>query len=156
MEKVTGLLEGLTSRLSDEGINVVLRPETTGKATQFGSLEETLMMAAAIEGVMPCIDFSHLHARSCGEYNTIEEFRSVFESVENALGRVGLDSMHCHISGIAYTEKGEKNHLVLRESDFNYADLMAAFREFGLMGLVICESPNLEEDALLLKSTFGN
>ncbi|MCD4822847.1 MAG: TIM barrel protein [Methanococcoides sp.] len=156
MEKVTGLLEGLTSRLTDEGIDVVLRPETTGKATQFGDLEETLMMASAIEGVMPCIDFSHLHARSCGEYNTIEEFRSVLESVENTLGRNGLDNMHCHVSGIAYGEKGEKNHLVLRESDLNYIDLMAVFQEYDIKGLVICESPNLEEDALLLKSTFVN
>ena len=156
MEKVTGLLEGLTSRLSDEGIDVVLRPETTGKATQFGSLEETLMMATAIEGVMPCIDFSHLHARSCGEYNTMEEFRSVLESVENALGRDGLDNMHCHISGIAYGEKGEKNHLVLQESDLNYSDMITAFREFHIKGLVICESPNLEDDALLLKKTFSD
>ncbi|MCM1985494.1 TIM barrel protein [Methanococcoides seepicolus] len=156
MEKVTVLLEGLTSRLADEGIDVVLRPEITGKATQFGSLEETLMMASAIEGVMPCIDFSHLHARSCGEYNTMEEFRSVLESVENTLGRGGLDNMHCHVSGIAYGDKGEKNHLVLSESDLNYMDLMAVFQEFDIKGLVICESPNLEEDALLLKSTFVN
>lgn len=156
MDKVTGLLEGLTSRLADEGIDVVLRPETTGKATQFGSLEETLMMAKAIEGLMPCIDFSHLHARSCGEYNTMEEFRSVLESVENALGRSGLDNMHCHISGIAYGEKGEKNHLVLQESDLNYSDMMTAFREFHIKGLVICESPNLEDDALLLKKTFSD
>ncbi|MDR6222415.1 deoxyribonuclease-4 [Methanococcoides alaskense] len=156
MEKVNGLLEGLTSRLTDEGIDVVLRPETTGKATQFGSLEETLMMATDIEGVMPCIDFSHLHARSCGEYNTMEEFRSVLESVENALGRDGLDNMHCHVSGIAYGEKGEKNHLVLQESDLNYSDMMTAFREFHIKGLVICESPNLEDDALLLKKTFSN
>ncbi|WP_250867169.1 TIM barrel protein [Methanococcoides seepicolus] len=134
----------------------MLLPETTGKPTQLGDLEETLMMASAIEGVMPCIDFSHLHARSCGEYNTIEEFRSVFESVENALGRVGLDSMHCHISGIAYTEKGEKNHLLHQESDYNYIDLMAVFHEFDIKGLVICESPNLEEDALLLRNTFSN
>lgn len=154
MEKVTGLLEGLTSRLSNEGIDVVLRPETTGKATQFGSLEETLMMATAIEGVMPCIDFSHLHARSCGEYNTMEEFQSVLERVENTLGRDGLDNMHCHVSGIAYGEKGEKNHLVLQESDLNYSDMMTAFREFHIKGLVICESPNLEDDALLLKNTF--
>lgn len=156
MEKVNGLLEGLTSRLTDEGIDVVLRPETTGKATQFGDLEETLMMATAIEGVMPCIDFSHLHARSCGEYNTMEEFQNVLESVENALGRDGLDNMHCHVSGIAYGEKGEKNHLVLQESDLNYSDMMTAFREFHIKGLVICESPNLEADALLLKKTFSD
>jgi deoxyribonuclease IV len=76
--------------------------------------------------------------------------------VENTLGREGLDSMHCHISGIAYGEKGEKNHLLLRESDLNYIDLMAVFQEFHIKGLVICESPNLEEDALLLKNTFLN
>ncbi|WP_198003739.1 hypothetical protein [Methanococcoides burtonii] len=79
----------LLRRTCRRGHRLVLRPETTGKATQFGSLEETLMMATAIEGVMPCIDFSHLHARSCGEYNTIEEFRSFLESVESALGREG-------------------------------------------------------------------
>ncbi|WP_440952867.1 TIM barrel protein [Methanococcoides sp. FTZ1] len=155
-ERVRGLLEGLASRLEDEGIDAVLRPETTGKPTQFGSLEETLRMASAIDGVMPCIDFSHLHARSSGKFNTPEEFRDVLGKVEEFLGREGLENMHCHISGIEYGEKGEKNHLVLRESDLRYADLMAAFREFGVKGLVICESPNLEVDALLLQGTFNN
>ncbi|AKB84284.1 TIM barrel protein [Methanococcoides methylutens] len=156
MERVNGLLGKLASRLEDEGIDAVLRPETTGKPTQFGSLEETLMMAETIEGVMPCIDFSHLHARSSGEFNTLEEFRDVLGKVEEYLGLEGLEDMHCHVSGIAYGEKGEKNHLVLRESDYNYTDLMAVFREFGVKGLVICESPNLEEDALLLQDTFRN
>lgn len=155
-ERISGLLGMLASRLEDEGINAVLRPETTGKPTQFGSLEEILMMASAIEGVMPCIDFSHLHARSSGEYNTIEEFRDVLVKLEDSLGREGLEDMHCHVSGIEYGSKGEKNHLVLRESDYNYTDLMAAFREFNMKGLVICESPNLEEDALLLQHTFRN
>ncbi|SES76845.1 Endonuclease IV [Methanococcoides vulcani] len=154
LERVSGLLGRLASRLEDEGINAVLRPETTGKPTQFGDLEETLMIASAIEGVMPCIDFSHLHARSSGEYNTIEEFRDVLVKVEEYLGREGLEDMHCHVSGIEYGNKGEKNHLVLRESDYNYTDLMAAFREFDVKGLVICESPNLEGDALLLQDTF--
>ncbi|WP_445474231.1 TIM barrel protein [Methanococcoides methylutens] len=155
-ERVSALLGRLASRLEDEGIDAVLRPETTGKPTQLGDLEETLMMASAIEGVMPCIDFSHLHARSSGEYNTIEEFRGVLGKVEEYLGHEGLEDMHCHVSGIEYGDKGEKNHLVLRESDYNYVDLMAAFREFGVKGLVICESPNLEEDALLLQDTFRN
>ncbi|WP_244603348.1 TIM barrel protein [Methanococcoides sp. NM1] len=105
LERVSGLLGRLASRLEDEGINAVLRPETTGKPTQFGSLEETLMMASAIEGIMPCIDFSHLHSRSSGEYNTLEEFRDVLVKVEEYLGREGLEDMHCHISGIAYGDK---------------------------------------------------
>ena len=64
--------------------------------------------------------------------------------------------MHCHIQGILYTEKGEKSHLNLEESDFNYVELMDAFREYKVRGLVVCESPNLEEDAMLLKKTFSS
>ena len=60
-----------------------------------------------------------------------------------------------HISGIEYGSNGEKNHLILKESDFNYPDLLVALKEFNVRGLVICESPNLEEDALLLSKTYN-
>ncbi|WP_198003738.1 hypothetical protein [Methanococcoides burtonii] len=62
--------------------------------------------------------------------------------------------MHCHISGIAYGDRGEKNHLIIQESDLDHTNLMEAFRKFDVKGLVICEIPNLKDDALLLKSTF--
>ena len=62
--------------------------------------------------------------------------------------------MHIHLSGIAYREKGEKNHLVLKDSDLNYADLLRAWKAFNLKGVVICESPNIEKDALLLQKTY--
>ena len=62
--------------------------------------------------------------------------------------------MHIHISGIAYGEKGEKNHLILKESKFNYQDLIKTLKEFKCKGVVICESPNIEKDALLLQETF--
>jgi deoxyribonuclease-4 len=155
LEKVKRLLADLGKRFDEEDIKVVLRPETTGKPTQFGSLEETLEMAAELEGVMPCIDYAHLHARSAGEVNTYEEFTDTLSLVEKCLGREGLDDMHMHISGIEYTQKGEKNHLVLEESDLDYPALMKALKDFKTEGLVICESPNLEQDALLLSRTFG-
>ncbi len=62
--------------------------------------------------------------------------------------------MHMHVSGIEYSEKGERNHLNLDDSDLEYAELMRALKDFKVKGLLICESPDNEGDALLLKRTF--
>ena len=59
-----------------------------------------------------------------------------------------------HLSGINYTPKGERNHLNLPESDMEYAALLEALKDFKVGGQLICESPNLEEDARLLKDTY--
>jgi deoxyribonuclease-4 len=155
-EKVFTLLEKLGSRLDEESINVTLRPETTGKGTQFGSLEENVRLGAELENVLPCIDFAHLHARSNGAENSYGEFSATLEFIENELGREGLDDMHMHVSGIEYGQKGERNHLNLDESDLRYAELMRALKDFKVKGLLICESPDNEGDALLLKRTYDN
>jgi deoxyribonuclease-4 len=62
--------------------------------------------------------------------------------------------MHIHLSGIRYGNKGEISHLNLKESDLEYAQLLRALKDYHARGLVICESPNLEEDAQLLKTTY--
>lgn len=139
--------------LNQEGISIWLRPETTGKASQFGLLDEILRLSSEFSMVMPCIDFAHLHARS-GKSNTLEEFRDVLARVKMALGRKGLDNLHIHMSGIAYGEKGERNHLELLESDMNFKDLLLALKEVDAKGVVISESPNIEADALLMKCFY--
>jgi len=62
--------------------------------------------------------------------------------------------MHIHMSGIEYTEKGEKRHLPLQESDMKWEDLLRVLKEFRVKGVVISESPNIEEDALLMKKKY--
>ena len=152
--RVQQKLQELTARMAEEDIDTVLRPETTGKPTQFGSLDETLNMCSQMEKVLPCIDFAHLHARSNGKENSYEEFAIVLEKVENVLGRKALEDMHIHISGIEYGPKGEKNHLRLEESDLKYIELLQAFKDFRVTGLVISESPDNEGDALLLQQIY--
>ena len=105
--------------------------------------------------MMPCIDFSHLHARSGGKWNTTEEFRQILEMIESGLGREALDLMHIHLSGIEYSEKGERHHLILEESDMRWRELLSVWKEFRIKGTVTCESPNVEQDALLLKKTYA-
>ena len=87
-------------------------------------------------------------------WNTYDEFASIFEQIGNELGQVALDNFHAHIAGIEYSAKGEKKHLNLEESDFNYKDLLKAFKDFGVKGAVVCESPNIEDDAKLLKDYY--
>lgn len=151
--KVEKALREMLSILKAEGVKIQLRPETTGKPTQFGTLEEIIALAEELDGVQPCIDFAHLHARS-GAFNTYEDFAGALELVEKRLGKQALQDLHIHLSGIAYSNKGERNHLPLRESDFNYLDVLRALKDFAAKGVVVCESPLIEKDALVLKQAY--
>jgi len=151
---VKDALKDIIAKLKEEGVEIWLRPETTGSPTEFGTLNELLKLSSELEMVLPVIDFAHLHARSNGAFNSYEEFSDVLSSVEDTLGRTALDNLHIHVSGIEYGEKGEVRHLNLNESDFEYEDLMRALKDFNVKGVLICESPSLEEDALLLKKYY--
>lgn len=153
-ETIRKNLKEVTQSIQDEGNKVWIRPETTGKATQFGNLKEVVKLSQDIEQVLPCIDFSHLHARSAGQENTKFEFHNTLAYMEKELGRNALDNMHIHVSGIAYTHKGERHHLNLQDSDMNYKDLTTVWREFNIKGVVISESPNQDDDAVVLQKHF--
>ena len=140
--------------LENENINVWIRPETTGKATQWGDIDEIIRLSKDFEQVLPCVDFSHLHARSAGEYNTYDEFSKILEKMGTEIGQYALENFHGHLAGIEYTAKGEKQHLNLENSDMNYKDLLKAMKEFGVKGALVCESPNIEDDCKLIKDYY--
>ena len=147
-------LQEVMNTLCKEGNKVTISPEVSGKVSQFGSLEEILRLSSEMEGVLPCIDFSHWHART-GKANSYREFSDILDQVERKLGRRALDSMHIHLSGIAYGKRGEIKHLMLPDSDLHYAELLKALKERRAKGVVICESvPDLEHDAMLLQETY--
>lgn len=153
--RVKKLLTGIIAEVRRQNRYILLRPELMGKNSQFGNLDELLNLCSEVEGLAPCIDFAHLHART-GKYNTYYEFKSVLSQVEKKLGRAALDNLHIHISGISYNSKsGETMHLNLKDSDFRYTELLQALKEQDAGGVVICESPNLEEDALHLQETYN-
>jgi deoxyribonuclease-4 len=149
-------LQGCVDELRGAGNPVILRPETMGKSAMLGSLEDVLRMSQEIQGVAPCIDFAHLHARpGDGSINTVDEWSQILKMVGDTLGDSALKSLHCHISGIEYGAKGEREHLPLDESDL---DLQAIFRPllaFGCGGRILCESPVMEEDALKMKQLWS-
>lgn len=148
-------LRRVLSTLRDEGVDIWLRPEVMGGLSEIGSLEEVIKLSEELgDLVLPCVDFAHLHARTRGGYNTYEELRAVLELVEKVLGREALNNMHMHFSGIEYGDRGEIRHRNLMESSINYRDMVRVLKEFNVKGALISESPNLEDDALLIKAVY--
>lgn len=135
-------------------LGVDYRLETTGKETQFGTLRELVGLCQEVETCKLCLDFAHIHARGRGSLKAYGDFSRLLEFVGAELGQAALDDMHIHMSGVAYTDKGERNHLPFAESDFNYVACLQALKDYRVKGCVISEGPLVERDALLLKKTY--
>jgi len=115
---------------------VKLAPETTGKKSQFGSIDELLRLIRET-GCFMCIDFAHLKARQ-GKIN----YPEIFQKIKGS----HLNNLHCHFSGIEYGDKGELKHLVTPES--NLKELLKNLKNSGLNANIINESPAPVEDSL--------
>ncbi len=112
-------------------------------------------MSKHVPGVEPCLDFAHLHARTGdGSMNTYEEWSQVLEAYGKVLGQGALERLHIHLSGIRYGPRGELNHLPLEEADLDIKGIFRALHSFGCRGRILCESPEMEDDALKMKQTW--
>jgi deoxyribonuclease-4 len=152
-ENIKRGIQEIVSILRAERNPVTMRPETMGKKSQFGSLEEILFLCREVDGLEPCIDFSHIHARD-GKANSYSEFSRIIRKIEKKLGIKALKDMHIHISGSKYSDKGEIKHLNLLESDFRYDEWIQVLKDMDIKGTIICESPNQENDAIMLKKLY--
>lgn len=129
-------------KIDDKGFDVKLAPETTGKPTQFCGLD-TLLRLRKETGCEICIDFAHLYARNQG----VIDYNEVLKKIKD------LKHLHCHFSGINYTQKGERNHELLTKSFFK--PLKEAIKNNKPKSMtIINESPDVLGDAIKLKKWF--
>lgn len=127
---------------------VAIGLETMGKRASWGTLPEIRKVSSEVKGVFPVMDFAHLHARGRGALSTTGAFRDVLEEFE----RFGAPFMHCHFSGVEFGPSGERRHLELRARSPDFALLAPLLLKKRYDVTVICESPLLQEDALLMKA----
>lgn len=136
------------TRMEAEGITgVKVGLETTGRPSAWGTLDEIEAVAEQAEVVIPVVDFSHVHARSKGGLKTEDDFRAL---VDWAL-EVSACQLYCHFQSIEYGEKGERRHLPVDRWDPDFRLLAPVLRKVTCDVHLICESPLLEADALLIK-----
>ncbi len=150
---IKGEVREVLAILRSERNPVTIRMETMGKKSQFGSFDEVLTMCRELDGLAPCLDFSHMFARE-GKGNSKVDFLRILRKVEKRFGREALRDIHIHISGIAFNQKGEIKHLNLGETSYRFEEWIEALRDVRAEGLVICESPARENDARMLKSLY--
>ncbi len=148
-------LREINQKLKGLGIeNVKLGPETMGRHSQFGTVDEILEICHTVENTQLVIDWSHLHARTGGGLRTVDDFRNVVVKAEEKLGTEAVRNMHCHFSKIEYTYKsGERRHLPLDEPGYGpefekFAQLIV---EFKLRPVVICETMLQDIDAMKMR-----
>lgn len=123
--------------------NVVLCPETAGKKTSFGGLDELLKLSKETScGV--CVDFAHLRARNNGivDYDKACEILKKFDS----------SKITSHFSGIEFTDKGEKNHIPTDSKEAKA--LITALIKHKISIRMINESPVNVEDSLMCQRIY--
>ncbi|MEM3550443.1 MAG: TIM barrel protein [Candidatus Bathyarchaeia archaeon] len=147
LKKVVDKLNNLEIR------DVKIGPETMGKPSQFGSLDEILALCEQVDRTQPVIDWAHLHARDRGLFKTVEDFREVIIKIEERLGTEAVRNMHCHFTKVEFTDKGEKCHRTIEEPGYgpDFAMLAKVIAEFKLTPVFISESPVLDVDAVKMR-----
>jgi deoxyribonuclease-4 len=75
------------------------------------------------------------------------------EEIENRLGTEAVRDMHCHFTKVEFTDKGEKRHHIIDETDFgpDFTMLAQVIAEFKLKPVIISESPILDMDAIKMR-----
>lgn len=134
------------SEMSKRCNEVLLGLETTGKHSQFGTLEEIIKICEEVESCVPVIDFAHIYARNNGNI----DYEKLFSMIKK------FKFLHTHFSGIEYTKKGERKHLPIQKSKPNHKELARAIlsQKWIKEIVMISESPLLEKDALVMKRYF--
>ncbi len=137
-ERIKEQIKELVNEVKKNKYNVLLSPETTGKPTQFGDLDELIKLKKET-GCSICIDFAHLKARNLGKINYDEVMKKI-----KPLGKI-----HSHFSGIEYGNKGEKKHLLTKKEDIE--ELFFYLKKYDISATIINESPEPFEDSLKMK-----
>lgn len=149
----------LRRRCDDEGYeDILLCPETMGKINQLGDLEEVLALSVVTHGLLPCVDFGHLYARSLGALEGQEATARMLDRMAEVLGEEKASRFHSHFSMIEFTPKGgEARHLTFGQTDFgpDYRPLCRELARRGWSPTIICESAGTQDiDALTMKEEY--
>lgn len=143
----------------DENLqSVKIAPETMGKYSYIGTVDEILEIASWDKNVIPCFDFGHINCLTQGGLKNKDDYKKIFDKAIDKLGFEKVNNCHIHFSKIKYGEKGEISHLTFEDEIFgpNYQPFLECVKEMELSPVVICESKGTQaEDAETMKDYFN-
>ena len=150
-------LEKVIEAVGDTDIRLGI--ETMGKVNQLGTLDEVIEQCRVDKHYVPVVDFGHINAREQGFFNTVDDYRMIFDKIAKGCGEDVAMNLHCHFSKIEYTGAGEKKHLTFVDDVYgpSFEPLMEAIARDGWAPRIICESDGTQpEDALEMKKYYNS
>lgn len=139
-EKATALINKNCTELAEQ-CPVTLGIETMGRQAQFGTIEEINAICSEASNAMPVLDFAHIYARNSG---TID-YAELLDKAKH------YRHLHCHFTGVAFSKGNERHHLPVLSKSPDFEPLANEIKKRKLDITIVCESPYLERDALILK-----
>ncbi|HUR63425.1 MAG TPA: TIM barrel protein, partial [Candidatus Thermoplasmatota archaeon] len=124
--------------------------EIMGKRNVFGSLEEAIEVCQKVKGIVPVIDFAHIHARGNGILQNPEDFVAVFEK----LAPLKLEHHLIHFTGIHYENGNARYRLPIKKGDLKFEPLCEVLMDNNYSASIISTSPILEHDAMYMNIVF--
>ena len=137
------------SMISENELSPMIGLEVMGKKSAWGRIGEIGEVVTTFKGVVPVVDFAHLHAFGGGSLRSVEDVRRALREVSEFY----QGPLHCHYSSVEYGERGERRHLPLKAEEPRFDMVAEALLEWGEEVTVICESTSPFEDAMSMRRT---
>lgn len=138
---------------------VFLCPETMGKYTQMGTVDEIFEICSWSDYLIPTLDFGHINCVMQGELKNKQDFVVILQKGIDKIGYEKMRDCHIHFSKIMYGEKGEIKHLTFEDSQFGPEPLpmLEAVKELKLEPVIISESNGTQAiDSKTMRDLYFN
>jgi deoxyribonuclease-4 len=147
---ITENIAGVMDWWNNNKLKVKLGFETSGRQEVFGSLEEILSICDDIEGVVPVLNFAHMHARQNGTLRDSSDFAEMFDKVNSYVG----GEYYTHFSGVEHEGGNEKRVTPIKKGDLRFEPLAEYLADENPNCTIISSSPLLEHDAMYMKVIY--
>ncbi len=147
MEKLVGNVRELRDWYKKQEFSVQIGMETSGKQEVLGDLDEVLAICKRVSGVIPVLNFAHIHARGNGSLKKKEDFQEVFDKTL----KITKDNLYTHFSGVEYEAGSENRYTPIKKGDLKFEPLAECILDNNINITVISGSPLLEHDAMYMK-----
>jgi deoxyribonuclease-4 len=137
---VVDQLGDLRDRLETKDRLIPFGVEVMGRVRDFGTIDDVLAIAAAVDFIRPVLDFAHMHATSDGAFLDADTFARPLAGADAVL-EPGVP-FHIHFSDIQYANRNETKHLPYGEGTLRADPLREALGRFERPATVISESPD--------------
>jgi deoxyribonuclease-4 len=147
MERLIGNVRELRDWYKKQEFSAQIGMETSGKQEVLGDLDEVLAISKRVSGVIPVLNFAHIHARGNGSLKKKEDFQEIFDKTL----KITKDNLYSHFSGVEYEAGSENRYTPIKKGDLKFEPLAECILDNNINITVISGSPLLEHDAMYMK-----